>query len=288
MNNNDFLITTLSKNKNIHGYFTSIKNSVTALKNSHRMNIIAATIFSRAMVGTTLLSGNLKNQPDYLSTAWNCTGLVKKIYTEATYQGIIRGFIEEPNPAFIEGSVYEGSIKAEPYIGFGEIIISRNSFDNRPPYNSVVVIETGEIAQDISIYLDQGLQIQSALKIGFSANKENEIEACGGLLLMAMPGADEYELNDVYHAFESLGSLTDILLEEDAKVNSMFNKLGLEIVNSKAIKFGCRCNEENIIEILKSLGKDEIQRFIIDDKNVEVECQYCGRKYVVDRNRIIN
>ena len=105
---------------------------------------------------------------------------------------------------------------------------------------------------------------------------------------MAMPGADEYELNDIYHTFESLGSLTNILIEEDARVNNMFNELGLEIVNSKEIKFGCRCNEAKIIEILNGLADGEIERYIVDDNNIELECQYCGKKYVVDKRKLVN
>ena len=199
---NDFLITTISKTKNIHGYYARVKSSLTDAQNKHKMNIISTTIFSRAMIATTLLSGNLKNKKDYLSILWNCTGPVNKIFCEATHEGNIRGYIENTDLQFIKESTYDNNIKAEPYIGFGEIIVSRNSFDNRPPYNSVVVIETGEIAQDISLYLDQALQIQSALKIGFSVNNSNEIETAGGILFMALPGASESELMDIYHAFD--------------------------------------------------------------------------------------
>lgn len=275
----DFLITTISKNRNVHGYFTSIKNSLKDAQKRHNMNMISTTIFSRAMIATTLLSGNLKNQIDYLSISWNCTGPVKKIFTEVYYDGNIRGYIGEPNLQFIEVSNHDNNIKAEPYIGFGEIIVSRKSFDNRVPYNSVLVIETGEIAQDISLYLDQALQIQSALKIGFSVNKNNVIEAGGGILFMAMPGASEYELADVYHAFNSIGSMTEVLKSNVSKVNNQFKKLGLEIINIKKIKFNCNCNKQKIINILKKLDKEELKKYIIDSDKIEIECQFCSQKY---------
>ena len=163
----------MSKNKNVHGYYVNIKNSLKDAQKRHNMNIISTSIFSRAMIATSLLSGNLKNQSDYLSIAWDCTGPIGKIFCEANYEGNIRGYIGKTDLQFINDTIFENNIKAEPYIGFGEIIVSRNSFDNRPPYNSVVVIETGEIAQDISLYLDQVLQIQSALKIGFSVKAKH-------------------------------------------------------------------------------------------------------------------
>lgn len=276
---NDFLITTISKSKNIHGYYARIKSSLNEAQNKHKMNIISTTIFSRAMIATTLLSGNLKNKRDYLSVFWNCTGPVKKIFCEANYEGNIRGYIGEPNLQFIKDSTDDINIKAEPYLGFGEIVVARNSFDDRPPYNSVIVIETGEIAQDISLYLDQALQIQSALKIGFSINNSNEIEAAGGILFMALPGASESELMDVYHAFDSIGSITDVLKSGASEVNKQFEKLGLEIINTKNIRFQCTCSNNRIKEILKGLNKKELEKYTVDLNKIEVACQYCAKKY---------
>ncbi len=276
---NDFLITTISRTKNIHGYYARVKSSLTDAQNKHKMNIISTTIFSRAMIATTLLSGNLKNKKDYLSVLWNCTGPVKKIFCEANYEGNIRGYIENTDLQLIKESTYDNNLKAEPYVGFGEIIVSRNSFDNRPPYNSVVVIETGEIAQDISLYLDQALQIQSALKIGFSVNKSNEIETAGGILFMALPGASESELMDIYHAFESIGSITDVLKSDASLVNKQFKKLGLEIINTKEIKFQCTCNKDKIKGILKGIDKKELKKYIVKLDEIEVACQYCAKKY---------
>ena len=275
----DFLITTISRNKNVHGYYASIKNSLKDAQKRHNMNIISSSIFSRAMIATSLLSGNLKNQTDYLSVTWNCTGPISKIFCEANYEGNVRGYIGENNLQFIENSIYNDNIKAEPYIGFGEIIVSRNSFDDRPPYNSVVVIETGEIAQDISLYLDQALQIQSALKIGFSVNKFNKIEVAGGILFIAMPGASKSELLDVYHTFESIGSLTEVLKSNVSNINIQFKKLGLEVINIKKIRFKCTCNKLVIKGILKGLSKKELKKYIIDKDKIEVACQYCGKKY---------
>jgi molecular chaperone Hsp33 len=282
----DFLITTISKNNNVHGYYVNIKNSLIDAQKRHDMNIISTSIFSRAMIGTTLLSGNLKNKMDYLSVVWNCTGPIKKIFCEANYEGNIRGYIGDTNLQFIEDSFYDNNIKAEPYIGFGEIIVSRNSFDDRPPYNSVVVIETGEIAQDISSYLDQGLQIQSALKIGISVNENNKIEVAGGILFMAMPGASKTELLDVYHTFESIGSLTEVLKTNVSNINVQFKKLGLDVINVKNIRYKCTCNKFIIKGILKGLNKKDLKKYIIEKDKIEVACQYCGKMYNFNINEL--
>jgi molecular chaperone Hsp33 len=282
MQTEDFLITTISSNNNIYGYFCNIKNSMTEIQKKHGLNIISTTLLSRAMIATTLLSGNLKNKNDYITLIWQCSGEVKKIFAEGHFDGSIRAYIGEKNLLLIENSLKDNFIFAEPYIGFGELKVLRTTFDNRPPYSSIVPIETGEIAQDISLYLDQALQIQSALKLGFSISKENIIESAGGLLLMAMPGVTKEELTKIYESFNSIGSLTEILQKENTEINELFLTLGLEIINVKKINHRCLCNREKISNVMKSLDQDELKKFITDESKLEVECQYCSEKYSFD------
>ena len=147
-------------------------------------------------------------------------------------------------------------------------------------------MRTGEIAQDISLYLDQAFQIQSALKIGFSVSKDNEIESAGGLLLMAMPGATKEELNKIYDSFNDLGSLTDILKKENKEINDLFMKLGLEIINVKKMNHACLCSRLKIINILKSLDQDELKKFMAEESKIETECQYCSEKYSFEMSEL--
>jgi molecular chaperone Hsp33 len=230
---NDILLSTQSKNNNVQGYFVNLKNSASIAQEKLSLNLISTAIFSRALTASVLLSGNLKNKSDVFSLIWNCSGPAKKIVTESSFEGFVRGYIEDPDLLYIEGSSIDGNIKAEPYIGFGEILISRTTTDSRPQYHEKVVIETGEIAQDISIYLGQNLKIQSALKIGLSIDDRNKIETCGGILLVASQKTSEYELNDIYQTFNSITSLTEILNKDISQVYNIFNKLKLDISNAR-------------------------------------------------------
>ena len=258
----DYLITLLSKEKKIHGYIAVLKNSAIAIQKSHSMNIISSAIFSRALVGGVLLSGNLKNTHDSLSLRWNCNGPVKSIFVEANANGEVKGYIGENNLQLIEKSVLGNTILSEPYIGFGELTLTRHSDFSKVPYNSLTVIETGEIAEDISIHLQQSLQIESALKIGLSIDNNNNIETCGGILFMAMPNCSNEEIKTLHKAFDEVVSLTDILKKSDDNLNSIiehFKPLDLEIISKRNINFYCNCNMSKIKKILKSLKKEDLQ-----------------------------
>jgi len=281
---NDILINIISKDKKINGYLTLINNTAREIQKNHKLNIVSSSILCRALIANVLLSGNLKNKYDSLSIKWDCTGPAKTIFVEANYEGNVKGYIAEPNLKLLENSLEKGSIKAEPYIGFGKFVISRKTFDNRPPYNSICVIETGEIAEDISIYLKQSLQIKSAINIAISISNSNYIEICGGLLLMAMPGTSENYINDIHDKFLSIGSFTDLLKENiDNNINNILNdildKLNMIEIQKKNIIFKCNCNKEKILNILKSLDKDDFLNYISDNGKINASCQYCGKEY---------
>ncbi len=130
---------------------------------------------ARAVTSVILLSGNLKNDTDVLSMQWKCRGLAHGIFVEARGNGTVRGYIEETNLPLLDGSIKDGTLLANEYIGLGEIITNRYA-KNGKPYSSVTLIESGEIAEDVAIYLNQSLQIDSTINIGSSINGNNDID----------------------------------------------------------------------------------------------------------------
>lgn len=281
----DFLLTALSNKGNLVGYYTSIKNSIQKAQEAHKMNLISSAVFARAMCATVLLSGNLKNKTDRFSISWNCSGPAGRIYLETDYTGNVCGFIENNNLQLIENSLSaRGDFSTEPYIGFGELIVSRDSFK---PYRSIVVIETGEIAQDISFFLEQSLQIQSAINIGLSITKENKIESAGGILLMGLPGISKEEVEVLHSEFQQMTNLNEILSNGKEDVLEFFQKLGLDCTFQKRnIQFSCHCNEEKIKKALKILAEEKLEEYLNEDKMYEVKCQYCGKEYKINTQQL--
>ena len=285
MQNDDFIITAISQKGNLVGYFTSIKNCATQVQTAHQMNNVSTAVFARALTASILLSGNLKNPDDRLAMTWDCNGPVKKLCIETDGAGNIRGFIENSQLEFIERSVQDGEFSTEPYIGFGELNVSRET-GNSAPYQSVVVIETGEIAQDLSLFLEQSLQIQSAVNIALSVDKNNQILCAGGLMLMGLPGVTEEEIKNMYDEFQKITNLTDILCKDEQAIFEMFNSLDMDIIGTRSVQFNCKCSSDKVKNVLKSLKPEDLQEFLSENGCYETSCRYCGAQYKITKEEL--
>jgi molecular chaperone Hsp33 len=283
MKKQDTLYIAISKDKQIHGYICSIPDTVRELQQRHSLSMVSSAVFARALTAGVLLGGNLKNKNDSLAIKWNCTGPVGSIYVESTYAGTVRGMVDDPALQPVEESITDGELVLEPYLGFGEIVVTRKTGDNRPPYYSVSPIESGEIANDISLYLRQSLQIDSALRLGLAITPANEISVCGGLLLQAYPGASDKSIQKMYDAFSAIDSFTNVLerkYDNNTIMQDILEEFDLEIIGSRPISFSCSCSSDSISSILKSLPQEDFIRFIRDDGTVSALCEYCSEEYV--------
>jgi molecular chaperone Hsp33 len=151
------------------------------------------------------------------------------------------------------------------------------------PYHSVSVIESGEIAHDMAVYIDQSLQIKNAINIGLEISPDSSIVVCGGILLMAMPGATEDEINTVFDKFNGIKSFTRLLKEaitdEDKFCRELLDTFGLKEMSSKPIQFSCHCDSASIEKMLHGLSPEMLDEYKDDDGHITAVCQYCGKEY---------
>ena len=89
-------------------------------------------------------------------------------------------------------STPRGKFDVAGAVGEGSLQVTRSS-DIGQPYVGVVPLQSGEIAEDLAVYLAQSEQIPSVVALGVLANPSGVV-AAGGILARALPGADERAL----------------------------------------------------------------------------------------------
>ena len=116
------------------------------------------------------------------------------------------------------------------------------------------------------------------------------MRCAGGFIVQLLPGATEDEINHLEKNIKAMPSVTT-MLEEGKTVRDML-ELALEgfqpdILDSYHVTYRCDCSEERVENMIRSLGKKEVEKLRDEDPIAEVNCQFCNKNYKVDLNELL-
>ncbi|MBV8725490.1 MAG: Hsp33 family molecular chaperone HslO [Candidatus Eremiobacteraeota bacterium] len=165
-------------------------------------------------------------------------------------------------------------------VGSGSLQVTRSS-DVGQPYAGVVPLHSGEIGEDLALYLAQSEQIPSVVAVGVLANPDG-IVAAGGLFARVLPGSDERTRIELEKRARSLPPVTTSIARGAGAEELMRDLAGdwkLGSMQSKSVKFACRCSREKVESVLLGLGADELLELTRRPDGAQAVCEYCKRRY---------
>ena len=84
----------------------------------------------------------------------------------------------------------DGKLNVGEAVGRGVLAVVRSHPQNEHPYQGMIPIATGEVAEDLARYLADSEQTNSALALGVSINRDSSIRAAGGFLIQVRVGIE--------------------------------------------------------------------------------------------------
>jgi molecular chaperone Hsp33 len=174
-----------------------------------------------------------------------------------------------------------GKFNVAGAVGSGSLQVTRST-DIGQPYVGVVALASGEIAEDLAIYLSQSEQIPSIVALGVLANP-NGVLAAGGILARALPGADERALEMLENRAAKMPPVTQLVAagaDAAALLRELAGDLELHSYHAMDIRFACRCNRAKFEAVLLGLAADELLALRRERDGTEATCEYCKTNYV--------
>jgi molecular chaperone Hsp33 len=163
--------------------------------------------------------------------------------------------------------------------GTSEVIRSHAPYGD--PYQSAVALVSGEVAEDISGLLARSEQIASAVLLGVYY-QDGAVARAGGVLLQALPAAEEGVLDRLEANVHAFGPLTDGLRRASLieAMHELTDGFDLRIMNDEALPlaFACRCSDDKARQVLAYFTPEERRRMIEEDGGAEAVCHWCGQK----------
>jgi molecular chaperone Hsp33 len=174
--------------------------------------------------------------------------------------------------------------------GHGRFVITLDPLEKLPgqqPYQGIVPLDGDSVAQVIENYMLRSEQLDT--KLWLAANGD----VSRGLLLQKLPkegGMAEAHASDdleTWNRAVMLGATIkrDELLQTDigTLMRRLFWEETIRLFDPQHPVFQCSCSREKVANMLKMLGKEEIDSALADLGKLEINCDFCGQHYEFDK-----
>lgn len=241
---------------------------------------IGLQLITQAMTGALLLANGLKGEGSLLLVAKG-NGPGGTLTVEANTEGHVRGTMTQPH-LHIQPEPSLGLF--QQVIGAGTLAVTRRTQKTPKGYQSVVDLVEGEISLNLANYLLNSDQIHSAIQLGSNLDAEHGIAGAGGIMIQALPNANENVLFILEQRLGELPSLGDLFSGQGGhKIieEHLFDGLEVSDMGESEVNFVCPCSRQRMIQLLGGIPIEELESMRSENKSQSVTCHFCNQTYAI-------
>ena len=276
---NDYIIRATAANDQIRAFAAVTTQMVETAREHHNTSPVATAALGRLLTAGAMMGSMMKGEKDVLTLQIKAGGPLQGITVTADSQGNVKGYVGNPDVCIPANSKGKLDVAGAVRPGFLNVI---KDMGLKEPYSGQVMLQTCEIAEDLTYYFATSEQVPSAVGLGVLMNKNNTVRQAGGFIVQLMPFAEEEVISRLEQNVQKINSVTS-LLEEGHTPESLLEKVleGFDMqINEKTdTRFHCNCTRERVEKALISIGRKELNEMIQEGKPIEMNCHFCNTNY---------
>lgn len=276
---NDYIIRATAANDQIRAFAAVTTEMVETAREHHNTSSVATAALGRLLTAGAMMGSMMKGEKDVLTLQIKAGGPLQGITVTADSQGNVKGYVGNPDVCIPANS--KGKLDVAGAVGPGFLTVIKD-MGLKEPYSGQVMLQTCEIAEDLTYYFATSEQVPSAVGLGVLMNKNNTVRQAGGFIVQLMPFAEEEVISRLEQNVQKINSVTN-LLEEGHTPESLLEKVleGFDVqINEKMdTRFHCNCSKERVAKALISIGRKELNEMIQEGKPIEMNCHFCNTNY---------
>lgn len=276
----DYLVRATAADAQLRAFACTTRELVEQAKNAHNTSPVATAALGRLLSAGCMMGSMLKGEDDLLTIQVNGDGPMGGLTVTADAKGRVKGYVNEPGvilPANAAGKLDVGGA-----VGQGTLRVIKD-MGLKEPYVGQTVLQTGEIAEDLSAYFAASEQVPSSVGLGVLMNRDNTVRQAGGFIVQLMPFAEDAVIDKLEENLGRISSVTSLLdagNTPEQLLEILLEGLEPEFTDTQPLQFFCNCSKERVEKALISIGRAEIEDMINDGKEIEVNCHFCNRHYI--------
>ena len=276
---NDYIIRATAANDQIRAFAAVTTEMVETAREHHNTSPVATAALGRLLTAGAMMGSMMKGEKDVLTLQIKAGGPLQGLTVTADSQGNVKGYVGNPDVCIPANS--KGKLDVAGAVGPGFLTVIKD-MGLKEPYSGQVMLQTCEIAEDLTYYFATSEQVPSAVGLGVLMNKNNTVRQAGGFIVQLMPFAEEEVISRLEQNVQKINSVTN-LLEEGHTPESLLEKVlegfDMQINEKMDTRFHCNCSKERVAKALISIGRKELNEMIQEGKPIEMNCHFCNTNY---------
>ncbi len=263
------LIRFLLRKAQVRGALVIAPGLVARAAGIHGLAEPVATLFGQTLIGSMLLLSIAKGGiRQVLQLDGDENAPIRRMLAEAR-QGAVRGYLvwHEEASRIRRKAADIGAWMGSPLrvstvrdLGFGQ------------PYVSTIESDADYLADHLVHHLARSAQVRADVALAGGT----------GLMIEAMPGADDDAWFDALGAMAAIGN--EALAAADAGSDPRallraFDALDVQLLGEEPWRYRCDCDPARMAAALAGLGREQIGMLTDDKGRIALTCQYCGKHY---------
>ena len=256
-----------------------VRELVEAARKAHNTSPVVTAALGRLMTGGVMMGTTLKGEKDLLTLQVSGDGPIKGMTVTADSQGNVKGYAIEPQVMLPPNAL--GKLDVGGAVGEGMLRVIKD-MGLKEPYVGQTVLQTGEIAEDLTYYFATSEQVPSSVGLGVLMEKDNTVKQAGGFIVQLMPFTEDKVIEQLEQNLKEFPSVTSVLNEgktPEVMLRIILKGMDVEITDTMPAQFYCNCDKKRVEKAIISIGKKEIREMISENKEIEVNCHFCNTSY---------
>lgn len=274
----DYIVRATAGNAQIRAFAATTKELVETARQHHNTSPVATAALGRLLTGGAMMGSMMKNPTDVLTIQIKCSGPIGGLTVTGDASGKMKGYVDNPDAILPPKN---GKLDVGGALGQGVMTVIKD-MGLKEPYSGQTILQTGEIAEDLTYYFATSEQVPSSVGLGVLMDKDNTVRCAGGFIVQVMPFIEESvlcKLEENISKIQSVTSMLDAGFTPEMILEKVLEGLDVEFTDSVPTEFYCNCSKERIEKAIISVGKKDIQDMIEDGESIEVKCHFCDTAY---------
>ncbi|ATV57248.1 Hsp33 family molecular chaperone HslO [Fusobacterium pseudoperiodonticum] len=243
----------------------------------HKYDEYSMKTFGKFCTLAAIMGATLKGE-DKLTIRTDTDGYIKNIVVNSNAEGDIKGYLINTSEENFDG-LGKGTMRIIKDMGLKE------------PYVAITNVDYSSLPDDISAYFYNSEQIPTIISLACEDTNDGKILCAGAFMVQLLPGADEDFITKLERKAEAIRPMNELMkggMSLEQIINLLYDDMDTaddslveeyEILEEKELKYNCDCNSDRFQRGIMTLGKEELKHIFEEEKEIEAECQFCGKKY---------